>query len=327
MNKARLAIVGCGNFAEHIHLPSLRLIKEQYNNFELTATCDLDINKAAKFAAGWIDCHPYDNVKAMLLNEKLDGVLVYTNENATCVVAREVLAAGIPCLLEKPPAKTVRETRQIIKTMESTGTFALAAFNRRHAPSIVSARAFWHQHVNEKITFISCDFYRHNRKNEDFSTCLIHGIDAVSFLADSLYCNTNFEYQEHTGYTDIIVNGIHRNGVVSRINCLPAIGILSEQYILASENFGVRIFFNGGRDETGFIFYHNGKESSRHNLRQISESELLVEGGFVEENLNFIETIRGIIPINASSMSDAVNAVAVSEAIRNRKHTLNGIGG
>lgn len=319
MSRAKIAVVGCGNFAEYIHLPSLKAIKEKYDNFLLSATCDLDINKAMKLAAGWTECRPYDSIATMLTKEKIDGVLVYTNENATCAVAKEVLAAGVPCLLEKPPGKTVSETQEIIKAMESSRTFALAAFNRRHAPSIMSAKTYWHQHVNEKITFVGGDFYRHNRKNEDFSTCLIHGIDAVLFLADSLYGNAKFEYQEMADYTNIFVNGTHTSGAVSRISCLPAIGMLSEQYIVASANFGMRILFNGGRDETGFIFYQNGKETGRHNLRQIAESELLAEGGFIEENLNFIESILGNRPINHRSMYDAVNAVAVAEAIRHRK--------
>jgi len=322
MKKARLAIIGCGNFAENIHLPALRAIKQKYNNFELVAVCDLDIKKAEYFASTWPNCHCYDNVTQMTSSERLDGIMLYTGENATCAVAKQVLSAKIPCMLEKPPGKTAAETKAIIAEMDSSGVFALAAFNRRYAPVMMKAKALWDERTGDRIDFVGCDFYRHNRINEDFSTCIIHGIDAVSFLAGSLYLETALQYQGTSEYTNIFIKGVHHNGAASQINCLPATGMQIEHYIIASKNFAMRIFFNGGRHETGIIFYSHGKEMDRIDMRSISDSELLVEGGFIEENLNFIETLLHIRPINLKSMNDSLNAVEISEAIRLHKSVV-----
>lgn len=130
MSALRLALLGCGRLAERGYLPALARVP----TVELVALVDPEVERARALPAS-APCHA--SLADALAAGPLDAVVVAAPVALHLALAREAAEAGLPALVEKPPAA------------DAAGAAALAALapaphvglNRRFDPGLGPLRA------------------------------------------------------------------------------------------------------------------------------------------------------------------------------------------
>lgn len=125
----RIGLVGCGRLAEVGYLPALA----RAGNARLAGVADTDPERR-RLAGSCVPAFP--TVEPLLQSGAVDAVVVATPTRAHLEQAARATAAGLPVLVEKPPACDSREAQ---------GLAALApavwiGFNRRFVPAVARLR-------------------------------------------------------------------------------------------------------------------------------------------------------------------------------------------
>jgi myo-inositol 2-dehydrogenase/D-chiro-inositol 1-dehydrogenase len=120
----RLAIAGCGRIAEVGYLPALAALPDA----ELVGIADPSPARrsvVARAASDGVAAH--DSVDAMLEAGGVDGLIVATPADTHVPIAELAAAAGIPALVEKPPASNGAAARRLAEQRPTPWI----GFNRR----------------------------------------------------------------------------------------------------------------------------------------------------------------------------------------------------
>jgi len=122
----RLGIVGCGAVTQICHLPAARSVPD----VEVVALADLNPARA-RFLAARFGVPRYSPDYHAWLGE-VDGVILALPHALHVPVASELLERGLPVLLEKPLAVTVREAEALVSRVAATGTPLQPGYMFRH---------------------------------------------------------------------------------------------------------------------------------------------------------------------------------------------------
>jgi predicted dehydrogenase len=126
----RVALIGAGNLARWVHLPTLQKLKQ----VELRAVCSTSgargLGYARRFGASYC-CSDYDEI---LRDDDVDAVFILTRNQHHATQAAAALQAGKHVFVEKPMALTREECRQLEDIVRASGRQLTVGFNRRFAP-------------------------------------------------------------------------------------------------------------------------------------------------------------------------------------------------
>ncbi len=126
----RVALIGAGNLARWVHLPTLQKLKQ----VELRAVCSTSgargLGYARRFGASYC-CSDYDEI---LRDDDVDAVFILTRNQHHATQAAAALQAGKHVFVEKPMALTREECRQLEDIVRASGKQLTVGFNRRFAP-------------------------------------------------------------------------------------------------------------------------------------------------------------------------------------------------
>jgi predicted dehydrogenase len=318
----KICAIGCGDMATIGHGPAFRKYALAQPDTVLAACCDLDINRAEAFKTAFGFSRAYTDVDRMLLAEKPDAVSLMVPPAVTAQLTAKILRAGIPVILEKPPGLNRTETLDLMEVAQQTGTPNQVAFNRRYMPMI---QRFQQLRQGKTDLFWQYDFYRSNRRDKDFSTTSIHGIDTVRFLAGKDYQQVEFHYYpnpiDNTLVPVITLDFAFTNGAQGRITFNPGSGICAERCLMHGSNEMIYATLpyhgsNSSMDGSGSILV---AQNNQIVLREDQEEEeFFVINGFYGENAHFFDCIRsGIHPTD--DIASGLQAVEIAECIRHRK--------
>ena len=238
----KVAVVGCGAHATGSHGPSLVRYAREHPGVELAACCDRDAERAHRFQDRFGFARSYTDAAALVEDERPDAAVVAVLPDAMCAVAEPLLAAGVPLLLEKPPGLTVAEVDRLIAAAREGGKAGApvahqVGFNRRFVDVVAEARAILRSvgsvhHVRYEMT-------RYERREPDFSTTAVHGLDAVRFLAGSDYRHARFRYQElphlGPGVANLFVDAEMESGAAAQLAFCPVAGVIHERATIQAE--------------------------------------------------------------------------------------------
>lgn len=126
----QLGLVGCGRLAERGYVPAARLAR----GVRLAAVAD---PVAARRAAAAPGVAGFDGAGELLEAAAVDALVVATPVESHLEVARLAAAAGLPSLVEKPPAHDAAEARELAR-LDPAPRFG---FNRRFEPEVEALRA------------------------------------------------------------------------------------------------------------------------------------------------------------------------------------------
>src|SRR3712207_4149147 len=119
-SKVRVAIIGTGGIA-NAHADALL----QQPGVELTAAVDIDAARAEEFAAKWGVTRNAPSLKEALDGGGLDLVAICTPPSSHFPLALEALSLGLHAVIEKPPALSLAQMRELeAAEAASTGTLS-----------------------------------------------------------------------------------------------------------------------------------------------------------------------------------------------------------
>jgi len=137
----RIGVIGVG-----IH--GARYLKHATADVEgmvATAICRRDAEAGAELARQW-HCSHHQEPESLIADPQVDGVIVCTPPASHYPLARTVLAAGKPLLLEKPMTGTLAEARMLKEMDDSAAAPPLmVAQTLRWNPVLLKVRDLWPQ--------------------------------------------------------------------------------------------------------------------------------------------------------------------------------------
>jgi myo-inositol 2-dehydrogenase / D-chiro-inositol 1-dehydrogenase len=320
-----LCQIGCGEHARVAHGPSQRRCAAERGDLVLAGCCDLDAGRAESFRRDFGYARAFTDPSAMLEAERPDAVVVVVPVERTVAVGSMVLERGLPLLLEKPPGETTVAVDELIAASEKGGRVPhQVAFNRRFAPLVRELRrrieeAGPLQHVHYEMT-------RVERRDPDFSTTAIHGLDAVRYIAGADYAEARFRYHERPdigpGVANILVDAVMTSGATAHLAFCPVAGVLVER--ATAHAHGHTLFLHvpmwSGVDSPGRLWHFaGGKLVADLGGDRVGDGTALFElGGFYRETVAFLDALAaGRIP--APGLRESRQSVEIAEHVRERR--------
>ena len=149
----RVGIVGTGGIA-HAHAEA---IAELGDRVELVAVADIDAERASDFASRFGVATTYRDAGELLDAEHLDLVHICTPPQTHVPLAILAMRAGVPPLVEKPPALSLREMDELAAVQAETGVPVLTVFQHRYGGAAVRLRELFGSGVLGRPLVATCE--------------------------------------------------------------------------------------------------------------------------------------------------------------------------
>lgn len=324
----KVCLIGCGSIAQAAHGPALQRLQKE-GLITLSACCDLDGTRAQAFCNQFDFGRYYTDHIQMLEKERPDVVfsLLPVRFNAACAVS--ILEHGCAMIMEKPPGINKQEADSIIQAVNARNVYHAVLFNRRSMPLVLEAKRLLE---GETIEAVSLEMCREGRRNEDFTTTAIHGIDCIRFLMGRDFEALDFHYQEDaaTQNTNFYVSGWFEDNIHVDMRFLPCAGAVTERICIYTR--GKQFYLNlpvwsgttyvPGFDQPGSLTVAQ-KETV---LLQLSGPELsgcqegyVLNGFYDEDKIVLQEAAAG--SHTRFPVADSLQGVDVAAAMRDRKRS------
>ena len=134
----RVGVVGCGEVAQVIHLPTLRDLSEL---FEVSALCDVSGPVLERVGDQWPSARRYLDPHLLIDDNRVDAILIANPHVYHAATALAAMRAGKHVLIEKPMCVNLVEADALLECERRSGVVAQVGFMRRYAPAFVEAAA------------------------------------------------------------------------------------------------------------------------------------------------------------------------------------------
>lgn len=145
----KVALIGAGRFATHMHLPNLDSLKSKY---ALKAIVDNDGARAKSVAAHYGVEYATTQVEEVLQDKNIDLAMICTRHDTHASLVMDFLGKGKNVFVEKPLAATLEELDQIKNFYAQSDGKALplvmVGFNRRFSPLIQQLKRNTDKRIN-----------------------------------------------------------------------------------------------------------------------------------------------------------------------------------
>jgi predicted dehydrogenase len=131
----KTCVIGCGDAAQHFHLPWLVKIK----NVLPVAVCDSNIELAKKVAAKFHIDKYYGNYEQMIDKESPEVIDICTSPRSHAALSIQAMNMGCHVLIEKPMSASLAEADQMIETANKNNVKLCIIHNQLFSPSILKA--------------------------------------------------------------------------------------------------------------------------------------------------------------------------------------------
>lgn len=126
MKKLKVGIIGTGGIATARHIPAFQQLNDVV---EVTAVCDVNVDKAKQVQKQFNIPHVYENYQDMLPH--VDAVVICTPNKYHAEMSITALEADVHVLCEKPMAMNAKECAEMIKAKEKSGKSLWIAYHYR----------------------------------------------------------------------------------------------------------------------------------------------------------------------------------------------------
>ena len=308
----RLALLGCGEHSRISHAaPLARYAAQNPGDIELSATCDLDLDRAGEFCREFGFLRAYSDVETMLASECLDGCVCIMPIDHIVDMATLLLERKIPCVIEKPLGVSTQEAERLALVTRRTGTPHMVSVNRRFMPFLNQAKS-WAAAIGP-IQYVRATQVRHARSESDFIwQTAIHVLDALRYLVGEISAfDTEVNRQAELSALWYGISLRFESGARGRIDVLPTAGIVEESYELFGEGFRAQIIAGSG-PQRSLRCWRDGKLELEA-ISSETEPEDLRNGGY-EEVVEFVRALKAGTPPRPS-VDDILPSAQVCFAI------------
>jgi predicted dehydrogenase len=323
----KIGVIGCGGIAFNMHGPAYRKYADLHDDTVLAACCDIDAAKMSEFKKQFGFRAGYTDYKEMLKIEKPDLVCLNVPVHLTSPMACDILRAGFPLILEKPPGRNREEVLAILDAAEKGKAAHMVAFNRRFNPVITALREELKNNFRpDEIQTLQCEFYRVNRRDSDFSTTAIHGIDTLRFIADADYEEIHFYYQDlpfaGEGVRNIFMQGRFTSGAFAQLRFCPMTGVRVERItvMVKDSSYFAMLPYNDSIDSPGkLLHYRRDKLEKKISGESLTggSTEIFETNGFYNEDAAFFDAVKNNL-VPPSQLSTTLQSVELEDCIRRR---------
>ncbi len=321
----KLCIVGCGSLSKSAHGPSFRQYASLHADVVLAGCCDVQAERAEVYRRTFGFARAYTDFREMLDKEKPAAVCLMAPVELTCELSCAIMERGYPLLMEKPPGLDGAECRRMIAAAERAGVPNQVSFNRRYCPLVVELKRQLAEFSPEDIQDIRYDFFRIGRRDPDFSTTAIHGIDTVKFLAGSDYRRVRFTYREFPdlgpNVANIFLECEFASGATAHLNFCPNTGVLIERATVAllDHTFLLNVPIWAAYDSPGRLLHlQRGKTVADIAGNSVCDAnQMHIASGFYGEDASFLNDLRAKRrPVG--DIASGLQSVEIAECIRKR---------
>ena len=310
----RVALIGAGNHSALNHGPSLSHCAAD-PRFEVTlaAVCDLDENKAKKYASSFGFARTYTAIGEMLERESIDAVVAVTPVQATRPVVEELLGYKIPLHLEKPPGRNAKEADELVSIAEKTGTRTMVSLNRRFVPAVRKAVEWIRDQTPPRL--LIARMLRSSRLEDEFVTGTgIHLVDTVLSLMGAPADIESHRWATSAGGQSCDGRIRFENGSSAAVIITPDSGIEGESYELLGDGYTVRIEslrnqISIYRDEETIFEWQIEKDTPTY-----------ITSGCLAETEAFLNAVAGTSPFCPTLQEGAIS-LKTAEALDRGGHT------
>ncbi|MDF2699626.1 MAG: gfo/Idh/MocA family oxidoreductase [Haloplasmataceae bacterium] len=353
-NKLNVAVIGCGGHTYRNILPCFA-----YAPVNLVAVCDLDINKALKVAKVFGFEKVYDDYHKMLSDVKIDAVFVITgydkdSKSLYPKIAIECMRKGCHVWIEKPPASSSAEIREMIQTSHETNKKIMVGFKKMFFPSIQKLKQIISSQEFGETTSVYIRYPQNiplnvndrqdNKKMLWFLDHIVHPLSILVYLMGeikSIYFNINEKVGSsitNITFKSGAIGTLHLAASASQTSPLEHLEVIGEGANVIVEN-GVKLRYykkgdrvvkelkhlNGGYgrmssyigdDEVAPIFWE-----PEFSLGQLYNKNIFMLG-YAQEILYFCESVLNNEPIMIGSLEQALHILNVYEAYKYEQGVL-----
>ena len=291
----RIGLIGCGEHSEVGHaIPLARYSAAHPGEVELTAVCDLKLDRAELFQKNYEFKNAYSGMDEMLSRHRLDACIAVVPVEKISQVGIKLLELGIPCVAEKPLGASLAEATALLEAAAKTGTQNMVSVNRRFMPTLNRAIE-WTRDLGE-LRYVRCTMSRHARTEPEFLWgTAVHAVDTLRFIAGNV-AQAKIRELNRSG-SEVSWYGVDlefENGVHGRIDVVPTAGMLEETYELFGQDYHAIVTAPFG-PERGFRCYRE----NRLVLHEISEGTPEdVLSGFYDEAAGLIAALSQNKPLH-----------------------------
>lgn len=220
-SEIKAGFIGCGSHAFRNIFPTF-----QFAPVNLVACCDLDKEKAAKFAEKFGAKSAYDNYSEMLEKENLDAVFIVTGYNAQgrpqySKIAIDCLNAGCHVWIEKPPAASCAEIERMQDVAEKNNRQVLVGFKKMFFPANEKAKELMQREDFGKTAHVSLQYPQYVPAVEEFNDYLAgNSVKSVISFLDHL-CHPVSMMVELMGMPEMMIYQRAFNGSGSVLFTFP----------------------------------------------------------------------------------------------------------
>jgi myo-inositol 2-dehydrogenase/D-chiro-inositol 1-dehydrogenase len=305
----KLVVVGAGSHSQLNHLPALaRYVADHPGEAALVGLCDLRWQHAQVLAETYGFARAYADLGEMLRVEEPDACIAVTPIPVTVEIAAQVIQAGLPLLMEKPPGATLAEARQLVELVERHDVRAMVSVNRRFDPALCAARAWWGE---RPISYVRGRIVRINRAEPEFAYgTAIHPLDAMRAIAGDV-ASYRVQVQTVGGVRWYVVHLQFASGAQGVLEVLPTAGLQAESYAWCGEGGYVEAAV-GEHDAGSARGWEGGTLALQHDT--VEGEPTYVQNGAYAETAAFLSALQSGTPMHPSP-AEVLQSVEICQAM------------
>ena len=155
-DKVRWGIIGCGDVTEIKSGPAFQKVE----NSELVAV----MRRTGELAKDYAKRHNvpkwYDDAEALINDPEIDAVYIATPPGSHKEYTIKAAKAGKPVYVEKPMARNVAESQEMIAACEEAGVPLYVAYYRRAQPRFLKVKELLEKKAIGEVRFVSTTQYQ-----------------------------------------------------------------------------------------------------------------------------------------------------------------------
>ena len=338
--KLKAAFIGCGGHAQRNIFPTF-----QYAPVDLVAVCDLDLGRAEACARQFGAPRAYHDYQEMLQKEQPEIVFIVTNYDKDFrprypELTIDCLNAGAHTWIEKPPAASSHEIREMMKVSAQTAKNVGVGFKKMFVPANQKARGIIQSPEFGPITSITARYPQalpplqersSARKMQSFLDHIVHPHSVLKYLAGEL--ESIFVRRNQTISSGIVslrfksgaIGVLHLSQGQSARSYLERTEVIGEGTNLTIENNIRLTYFRRGRPSgdygrAGSYFDENVDRSPLVWEPEFSLGQLYNKGifllGYAGEVIHFTSRLLEGKGAETGTLDDALELLKVYEAYR-----------
>ena len=147
MASTNICVVGCGHWGKN-------LIRSFASLQSLYGICDLDSDRARKFAASYPEAVCFDSYEAVLRDSRVDAVVLATPAELHYGMAVAAMAAGKDVFVEKPLALEWQDGVEMVETAREHRRVLMVGHLLHYHPAIIRLKQLVNSGVLGRIEYI-----------------------------------------------------------------------------------------------------------------------------------------------------------------------------